>query len=260
MVEGTKPRSWVFMAELEGVAPEEAIQINGCEFKVVTDEKKGSRYIATLKVDSNNLDNASKLAERKLERLLDVLSIATGHRFIFKMREGFEVTKGRKNKEHMGMMHMRFPFSAGLTVDRVNEAKEILDLRITDEHSKKAFQYILLGTALRRWPREAFLNFFKAIELISDRYAPQLQEHFKEVIPDIQKRELKMLVNTRRRIEYTCKVLGLSELVEKISEIVRVRNEYDVAHAALREEFKAEYMTTCWEVAKEFLKGYLKLL
>lgn len=139
--------------------------------------------------------------------------------------------------------------------------KEILRLlNKTDPLSEKAIEYFIIGTKLNKWTREAFLPFFKAIELISDNFLSELKKELEEKIPDLETEEIRRLANSRRKIQNSCKILGIEGVSATITTIVKARNSFDIAHATLKKEFKKEYTDTCRELARELIVSYMKTL
>jgi len=258
-------RTWVFQADVRGYyIPEKPLVIDDFELKTIEDEEKGTRYIALLTVQANYYD-AEKLAREKFERIFNALTLSTGRGFDFELVDAKEITpKGQKEKFYERYISMKFPFVEVLKSEKIeqvcDQTQEILGwLHKTDPLSEKAIEYFIIGTKLHLWPREAFLPFFKAIELISNNYSREWKARIKEKMPDLEPKEINMLANNRRKILNACEILGIEKVNEKIDTIVRARNRYDIAHATLKRKFKKEHTDACRELARELIVNYLKI-
>lgn len=259
-------RTWIFEADVEGYyIPEKLLVIDDLEFKIIKDEK-GSRYVVQFPVEAKDPDEAEKLAREKLNRVFKALTLSTGRRFDFELVGSRETTKEQiPRRVSVRFISIKRPFKKWLESEKIEqvrgETQEILRLLDkTDLHSRKAIEYFIIGTKLSEWPRESFLPFFKAIELISNKFSPEIKKRFKEKIPDLEPKEIKRLATSSRKIQYACEVLGIKGVSEKIEMIVKTRNKYDIAHATLKKDFKKETVDTCRELAREFIVNYIKKL
>ena len=259
-------RTWVFEADVRGhYIPEKPLVIDDFELKAFEDKEKGTRYIARLNIQANYYD-AEKLAREKFEKIFKALTLSTGRRFDFELIDAKEIPpKGQKGRLYERFISMKFPFVEELKSESIgqvcNRTQEILQLLSkTDSLSEKAIEYFIIGTKLNKWPREAFLPFFKAIELISNNFYSELKKRIKEKIPDLEHKEITMLATSRRKILNACKILGIEKVNKKIETIVTARNRFDIAHATLKKEFKKEYADTCRELARELIVNYMKTM
>lgn len=245
---------------------EKPLVIDNFELKTIEDEEKGTRYVAQLTVQGKDFDIAEKYASQELERIFKAITLAARRGFEFQLKSATEITPDKlEEREHMGFMTITFPFVEVLKLEQVeqlhNETQEILRLmHKTDPYSEKAIEYFMIGTKLSRWPREAFLSFFKAIELISNKFLPELKKRIKEKIPDLEPDEISRLATSRRKILNVCEILGIEKADEKIDTIVRARDIFDIAHATLKKTFRKEYGNDCRELAGKIIVNYMKRL
>lgn len=260
-------RTWIFEADVRGhYIPEKPLVIDDFELKAIEDEEKGTRFIALLTVRAKDLDSAVKLAKETFARIFKAFILFTGRGFEYEIKEGTETTFGKQGKrEGVGFMSMTFPFVEVLKSEMIDKTrigtKEILELlQKSDLVSDKAIEYFLIGNKLHRWPREAFLPFFKAIELISDKFFSEFEKRIKKKIPDLELKEIKRLASSRRKILNACEILGVEKVSEKIRRIVTARNKFDVAHATLKATLKKEDVDACRELAKDLIINYMKRL
>ena len=258
-------RTWIFEADVRGhYIPEKPLVIDDFELKTI-DEEKGTRYIALLTVQASFLD-ADKLAIEKFERIFKALTLSTGRNFDFELVDAKEITsKGQKKRFYKRFFQTRFPFVEVLKSEKIEQVcdrtQEILGLlHKTDPHSEKAIEYFIIGNKLHKWPREAFLPFFKAIELISNKFFSEFEKRIKKKIPDLELEEIKRLATSRRKILNACEILGVEKVSEKIWRIVTARNKFDVAHATLKTTLKKEDVDACRELAKDLIINYMKRL
>lgn len=256
-------RTWVFKADVRGhYIPEKPLVINGFELKAIEDKEKGMRYIALLTVEGSYYD-AETIAREKFERIFNALTLSTGKFFDFELVDAEEITpKGQKKKIYERFYPINHPYVEILKSEEIEQicelTKEILQfLDKTDKLSTKAIEYFIIGTKLHKWSREAFLPFFKAIELISNNFSSEFEKRIREKIPDLTLKEINRLATLRRKILNACEILGIENINEKVEMIVKARNRSDIAHATLKKEFEKEYTDACRELAVELIVNYL---
>jgi len=258
-------RSWIFEGEIRGDFPKEPIEIGGCKLEVVESEEVGSRYVGSTRIEAESLEQADKIAEERFKGVFKALSIAVGRRFEFEILSAKEVTPQRLREKKIDVIYRTtiFPFGKPFEPNVLDEAKEILHLlQKPDEYSKKALDYFTRGLTMRRWPSEAYLNFFKAIELISDKFIPELKKKLKGKIKDLEDSEFKRLATRKRRIENVLEIFNLNRQLKKdVRKLVKIRNEFDVAHALIEEiKLNNKDVDSCMTMAKQIIISYLKLL
>ena len=229
--------------------PENSLIIDDFELKSVENEEKGTKFIASLPIQAKDLDSATMLAKEKFEKLFNALTLSTGGGYDYELTKGTEITPRDQIEKghHIGFISTALPFSKILDLKKTeqvsHQTKEILRLlQKTDTFSKKAMDYFIIGTNLSRWPNEAFLNFFKVIELISDKFFSEFKR------------------GTRKeKILNACSILGMEGVNEKVMKIVDIRNSFDVAHPTLNISFKKDYVEPCRGLAREIIIRYLRI-
>ena len=259
-------RSWIFKADVRGhYLPEDSLVIDGFELKSVVDEEKGTIWIATLKIEAKDLDDAIRQAKLRYEEIFDALTLSTGGAFEYELAGANEITSGSQVEKLHGaaFLHTRLPFAETRGSDQIErvceETQEILGLLPeADQYAKKAVEYFIIGTKLPRWIREAFLNFFKTIELVSDRFLSDLEAELKRKIPDLERNEIKKLATRKRMILNACRILGIENVDENVKRLVKVRNSFDVAHATVGVAFRDEDLRPCRELARELILRYMR--
>lgn len=185
----------------------------------------------------------------------------TGRRFDYEVKSGSEIIP---NGTIIGpkSVYLTIPFRRKLESEKIKQIKtetqRILQLiQKKDLYSKKAIDYFVIGTKLNKWPRESFLNFFKAIELISDRFQHELKQWFKEKIPDLSDDELKHLSTTKRKIKTACEILNIKVVDKTVNKIVNIRHSFDVAHPKIETAFKDEFVDLCMELTRKMIIAYM---
>ena len=260
-------RTWIFEADVRGYyIPKKPLVIDNFELKTIEDDKKGTKYLALLTVEAKDLRSAEKLAEETFARIFKALILFTGRGFEYEIKEGTETTFGKQGKrEHITFRTITFPFVKELKSEMTDKTRigtqELLELlQKSDLVSDKAIEYFLLGTNLRKWPKEAFLPFFKVLELISNKFLPEFTKKIREKIPDLSDEEIKRLASNKRKIINACEILNIPKDDKKIKKIVNVRNRHDIAHATLDATFDKETIESCRQLARDFIVGYMKSL
>jgi len=258
-------RSWIFEAEIADLFPKKPIKIADCEIKIVETEEKdtpGFKCVASSRIKAKTRKEAMDLALEKFDGIFTALSIATGERFEYRVMEGYEVTPDGKTKEKEDMIYrilelkMKMIDFQSKLIETTNRLIELIGK--TDRISQRSIDYFLIGTKLRKWPSEAFLNFFKVIELISDTFRSQLEDELLAKIGDLTSDEIKMLFTRKRVIIAACNVLGVDYDFAQIKKLVDVRNSFDVAHPSLEPRFNRKFLNPCREMARRFLIQYLE--
>lgn len=129
-------------------------------------------------------------------------------------------------------------------------------LKNADEWILKALDYFEKGLVLAKWPEDAFLNFYKAIELIFKKYFRQLgATEIDEIFHKPKKR-----VTAKEKMKYTCNKLGIPQKwLEKVDDLVDKRNKQDVAHAKLyKGDIDHNDVFNCRALAKLIIVNDLK--
>ena len=246
--------------------PENILRINDFELKAIEDESKGTKFIATLKVNEEDIYIADKIANEKFAEIFNVLSLVTGGRYEYTIEHGRAFPSFEEKGKPSSIMHLRFqlPFSTIMNDETTKliskQAIHFLPLSLTDDKVfQNAFEYFLIGTKISKWPKESFLNFFKAIELISDHFKENLENDFKEKIQDLTRKEIKEISTTKRRIIKAQEILNVENIEEsEIKEIVRKRPQ--AAHPRIDKIFVRKDVELCKKILREFLFKYLKYI
>jgi len=81
-------------------------------------------------------------------------------------------------------------------------------------------------------------------------------------IKDLEDSEFKRLATRKRRIENVLEIFNLNRQLKKdVRKLVKIRNEFDVAHALIEEiKLNNKDVDSCMTMAKQIIISYLKLL
>jgi len=114
------------------------------------------------------------------------------------------------------------------------------------------------------WSSEAFLNYYKAMELVSHDFRKAFDKEVgsqlnKTLLKDLTALELKGLKTQKRLIQFTAQQLGITYPYD-IPRIVELRNEFG-AHANLKDVIVSEKeFNDCKILAANIIINYLDYL
>ncbi len=261
---------WIYEAEVKGsFMPENILKINDFEIKAIKN-KSGylipPYFLATLKIEEEDIDISQRIAEDKFAEIFGALSLVTGGNYEFNIKEGipFSSFDGKEISGRNIIITIRAPMgrllSDKVAIQLSEKIMKFLPLfHIEDAVFQNSYKYYLTGIMVSKWPIESFLNFFKAIELISAHFLDDLKNDFKEKIPDLTNTEINELCKTtKRRMIKTREILNVENIKEsEIKEIVDKRP--DAAHARTYQRIERVDVNLCKKIAREFIFKYLKL-
>lgn len=157
-------------------------------------------------------------------------------------------------------------------VDQIKKSIEILDhLPNQEKYTKrvnKVIKFFRKGCYLRRdWSSEAFLNFYKSMELVSHDFRKDFDEETKNqmketIFNDLTEKELKDLRTPKRLIQFTSRKLGIVHPYDAydIPRIVELRNKFG-AHANLKDvTVSKKEFNDCSVLGANIIINYLKYL
>jgi len=209
--------------------------------------------------DEIELEAIEKLALIEAKKACKVLSLATGRFFAFRDFDNvIETTPSAKRIP----VSQRFQLLGMVVVPELkpSEQKEAINvfrlLENADPYALKAIDYFEKAVALSNWNEDAFLNFFKAIELISKKHHMEAVAHEIRLIYHKPKKEL----TTKEKMLFMCRKLNLpSQWSSKIRRLVDLRNKQDVAHARLTDgQISTDDVHNCEAIAKLVIVSYLR--
>jgi len=235
-------------------------------------------FISTI-ISATSWKHVDRIAFERFEKCLRAISIATDikYEFEFDPRE-IERVNGKpvKTDYELADIFITVPMFS----ERVHTAKIVHRLlkriKPKDAIANKLLEYYLGGLTLQwnaptkhTWMPEAFLNYFKVIELVGDLYQNELKTRLQTLlrtksildIVSISDAEISSLLTTKRKVEFMCRQLEIDEgRIRGALELVDLRNRFDVAHPTTKRNVNVEDLTKCREVAKLILINYLGAL
>ncbi|MVX65578.1 hypothetical protein GKZ28_18005 [Clostridium chromiireducens] len=257
----------------------EEINIDGV--RLYYDDGCGSNF-AIINLESKSIDEAERTAIAEVSTIMKVLRYTLDSTFECTIFSVNETTEGQKLKEGFTDLDTTMKVVKDFPVDKVNEIKDLLHkYYVADEIGKKAFNYFVDGFNIKDHGDEAFLNFFKSIEIVSNKYlgqakiekANETSEEINKLLSKLQKaievmnikkingisKQLYSLgfIEAKRKLKIALKNLGLDEYEKQINDLPDLRK--NVAHGMIEyEPITFEQMTICKDIAKKVILKYLE--
>jgi hypothetical protein len=208
-------------------------------------EQENNRYFLSTTVTAESIKEAKRKGELRLNQVLSVFVIHTGITYPI---SGIHVSQisGRQPFLYSSFMTLEtmtyLPISKE-KIEEIGKLVELLDKLPSQKHSTKrvdkAINYFLRGCYLEtQWRSESFLNFYKAIELISHHFKGDFSQTLinqlrDTLLKDSTEKEIQELLTPKRLIQFACGQLGIGDVCG-VSKIVTLRNQFG-AHARLEE-------------------------
>lgn len=257
-----------------------------CVYKDIEFFSKDNMNYATLLIEALSMNKAEESAILKLNNALNSMGFYLNSKLSFSIKD---IKQQRQSDEIL--LCCKSSFHCNVTVvkpfdtKRVEEIEEIHDLLTSaNDNVKKAFKAYNRGLELEEWNIESFLNYFKAIEIISNSYFVEskaikelhTQEHMKDLLERMKNEYLKEEYNTKQildlvndvyklgfielklKIKTSLEKLELQHHIDKIDKIVNLRNKV-AAHASSKMVIKESDILICREIAKEMVLRTLKV-
>ncbi len=262
----SKKNQYRVILNLEGFHPIEIGQkIGDCEFGF---EQDYNVYFISTVVSAENPEKAKSKGVLRLERILSIITLQTGvsypvrsvHMVQISGEKPFVVTVSL-DLERITFLHLKKE-----KIEEIKKTIKLLDNLPSEERSTaiidKGINYFLRGCFLEcEWRSESFLNFYKAIELITNEFRKEFDVEIKNQLNDtilcnITDEEVRALRTPKRQIQFSCEQIGITPSCN-ISKIVTLRNEFS-AHARLKEvEVSSEDKNDCKSLAAMMILWYV---
>ena len=245
----------------------------------------GKTYIETV-VNGDSTEEARKVVLNKFEDVSSFLAFETDSKFKLIITDVIQiVSKGERGygeSDILGIMSI----PRIITNQDIENINKLIKMNSElDKITKAALKYYERGIKIQEWNTESFINYFKVIELISNKYLDKakqeqeeenrekLDQNIGKIIAEIKSGQYdrKIIIKSakeiynigkvglRRRIELAAIDLGVEEFTEEdIKKLVRTRNEVS-AHANSQSELIGdEELKMCKSFAKKILHGYIQ--
>ena len=244
------------------------LKIANCEIDL---EKLRKQYFVSTIASGESADEAQKKGMEQINQVLGIfqvyfpihLEIGSIHRIQVSGEEPFITSIA------LILQRTRFLPIPQEMVDKIVKSTELFANLPSDQKSSrrinKAINYFRKACFLEReYSSEAFLNYYKATELVSHDFNKAFVKEVNDqlngtVLKDLTDQEMKELRTQKRLIQFTVKQLGISEPFD-IPRIVELRNQFG-AHANLKDVIVSkEDFRNCKFLASFIIINYLDYL
>ncbi|MDR3597283.1 hypothetical protein [Clostridium sp.] len=258
------------------------IRINEFDFW----ESENKSY-AQGKVCANSLEEAREVSDEKLKNILSGMEFNLNERF------NFDFCEARAKSSNFPFAFTRVASEewnatinvySNFTDENYNGLEEHLkQIECSDKITRIAYESYIKGIEVYQWNNEAFLNFFKSIEVIANEY---LEKGKEERLKKTQKKyddlleELKESLNNdelnienvkslcsdvhklgyielKEKIKLAICDLSLHEYINQIGKIVNDRNKI-AAHGSSKKNITDEQLALCCKIARNMITRRLK--
>ena len=213
-------------------------------------DSESKRYFVSLIVPSKNNKVAENIGMQRIKQILGMVTIYTGINYEIVDNKTDQIS-GKIPFIHSKTLRIKrrryVPLPENLT-NRIEEALENVERlpkkAYTTIKIRKAIDYCFKGCFFQvDWKSEAFLNFYKVIELISQDFKKQFDKEIVDqlkntVIKNVTEEEISSLRSSKRLIEFACEKLSINYKYD-ISKIVNLRPRFS-AHASIKEVIVSE--------------------
>ncbi|MDT0122404.1 hypothetical protein Q9R46_07120 [Paenibacillus sp. RRE4] len=246
---------------------------------------KDRNNYASLEIQAFEMCDAEKQGEDKLRETLKTIEFTINQRINYGIIDIKQINKEDNNKL-VGASYVnssvavRRPFPD----DQLKSIENFFSkLNEMDKIGRIAYESYLRGLEVGEWYNEAFLNFYKAIEVIAGTYLNEgKKEKEIEVQSDLDSLVLKLkkniesnslnvnriksictqihklgFVETKMKMHLALKDLGLDKYDEDLDVIVNYRNEF-VAHGSSSKMVEISELEKCKEISKEMILKYIE--
>jgi hypothetical protein len=243
-------------------------KISDCEFDF--DIARKQYFISTVV----SAESGKEAEHKGLKRINHVLGIFEVHVIIPYEIAGIIIHQISGEEPFISLMPLELRRTRFLPlpqeeIDKIGKSIELLDnLPNQETYTKrvnKAISYFRKGCYLEGdWSSEAFLNYYKAMELVSHDFRKafdsEVSNQLREtLLKDLTELELKDLRTQKRLIQFTTKQLGITSL-HNIPRIVELRNKFG-AHANLKDvTISQDELNDCKILAANIIIRYLNYL
>lgn len=265
---------WLVKARMsKPIVSKEPVHLGKCKI-----ETTAEGYFISTTVSAQSWKQADKIAFNRFENCLRAVSIATNIKYQFELdpRE-IQRMNGKPAKidyQPPDIFIVVPNFSESPQYHNAKIIHELLRRSGTDDKNiTKILDYYLGGLTLEwnaptqdTWMPEAFLNYFKVVELAAEFYQADLKNELRKLlqtepafeVSSFSDREINSLLTMKRKIEFMCRQLEIeADDTSRTLELVDLRNRFDVAHATLGRNISKKDLVKCRDAARLILIKYL---
>lgn len=239
--------------------------------QVSFDKERNQYFISTI-VSANSNEEAKQKGIARIQQVLNVAIVYSG---IYYELVGLTIDQISGEEPFISTMPLLFRRLRLLPLheDHLKETRKSIDIldRISEQQlprkrAEKAIKYFTKGCYFNQADSqsEAFLNFYKSIELVSHDFRKAFDDEINKqltdtLLKDLTDFELKDLRTPKRLIQFTCEELE-TDFECEIPSIVRLRNEFS-AHASLKEVvITQEEFNDCKTLAAKVIINYINYI
>lgn len=255
---------------------DEKVTIRNVEFF-----RKSKNNFAVIYIENLEDENEAKnIAIKKLESVINSIRFILDQNIDYQLKSIIQLKNDGSKNQGLNLLPSKITVVKGFPKSKVDNIEQLSN--ITDSANKKkkvAFKYYLRGLSIDGWNNEVFLNYYKAIELIS---APYFKEGEREKEKENRQKREKLInelkyhlnndnsdeydeiikkiyklgfVASERKIKLAIKNLNLSIKDYNIKNIVKIRNEI-ASHASSKSYIKTKDVEECQQLSKNLILSY----
>lgn len=138
-------------------------------------ERTANQYIIWTNVEAHSGEEAVEITAAIFKNSLISLVLTVQMPYNLRNYRAYEITPRLGPKKRLGTFALGASLTKPLVEEQIMEAKIISDCLkgVINQRKKQAIKYFIQGVNLQEhWSSEAFLSFFKIIELISGEIVP----------------------------------------------------------------------------------------
>ncbi len=255
----------------------EEINIDGVGFYYEDDHN-----FAITNFEAESIEEAESIAVEKVNTILKILRYVLDSNFECTIYSVNETTEGQHLKQGFADLPVSCTVIKDFPVDKVNEIEDLLQKYVrADETGKFALTYFVDGANIKHHSDEAFLSFFKSIEIIANKYLDEAKiEKSKEVSEEINRLLAKLqkaietmnvkkingivkqlyslgFIEAKRKLKIALRNLDLGEYEQQINDLPDLRK--NVAHGMIEyEPITSDQLCVCKDIAKKVVLKYLE--
>jgi|WetSurMetagenome_2_1015567.scaffolds.fasta_scaffold51131_3 hypothetical protein len=242
-------------------------RILDCEINLDTVSK---RYFIATNVLADNDKDAQKKGMIRIDLILGIFEVRLGIHFDVEAVDVIQLFEPFLHARQIVLKSLRL---VPLPTEVINDVKRLALLldklpnsEVYTKRANKSITFLRKGFFLEgnSWKAEAFLNYFKAMELISHDFKREFDEKAinqinKTCLSDLTAEEISELRTLKRLIQFTVLKLGITEDFD-IPRIVLLRNQFG-AHANLKDiEISTAEFNNCKILSMRAVFQYLDYL
>ncbi|MBZ2174827.1 hypothetical protein K8M07_06145 [Schnuerera sp. xch1] len=260
---------------------EHNVTIDGFLFDIVD-----NKTYVEIDVIGDSTEEAREIVLSKFENLSGFLSFVVDSKFKLIITDVIQIVhKGEKGYGEKDLL-CRLAIPRKVTNQDIGNANQLLkESRYLDKITRTAIKYYERGIRIEPWYTEAFINYFKIIELISDKYLDEakqekeeenktkMEQSISKIVKEIKSKKYDKdaiiksakdiyeigKVERRRRIELAATDLGAEEFtIDDIKKLVNIRNKVSAHANSQLELINGDQLILCKSFAKKILSGYIQ--